>query len=92
MVQLSSVLMNVSWLCNFSFAGEGVYMEGGEEGTEGCIVPSSMPYCSSSGLPVSLQMGKGIYCSSCFSFSICSPVSLFSFHQHVYPLAASKGR
>jgi hypothetical protein len=37
---------------------------------------SSMPYFSSNGRPVSLQMGKGMYCNSCAAFSMCSPVSL----------------
>jgi len=41
-------------------------------------IPSSIPYCNSKGLPVSLQIGNGMYCNSFFSFEICSPVSLYS--------------
>lgn len=46
-----------------------------EDGKQGGI-PSSMPYLSSRGFPVSLQVAKGSYINSSFSFIICSPVSL----------------
>ncbi len=39
-------------------------------------IPSSIPYLNSNGNPVSLHVGKGMYCSSFLSFEICSPVSL----------------
>jgi hypothetical protein len=72
MVQLSSIpRVHVRLRCT----GDGK-----RKGGKGGVVPSSMPYFSSSGRPVSLQVGKGTYCSSFFSFSICSPVSLSS-HQ-----------
>ena len=53
-------------------------IRGGGEGD----VPSSTPYRSSNGLPVSLHIGNGIYCNSFFSFEICSPVSLYTYNQH----------
>lgn len=46
-------------------------------------LPSSIPYCNSSGCPVSLQTGKGAYTSSFFSLEMCSPVSL-SFYQRLF--------
>jgi len=57
-------------------------------------IPASTPYCSSKGLPVSLQIGNGVYCNSCLSFSICSPVSLYrsiSFGFFIHSLAGKLG-
>lgn len=41
-------------------------------------VPFSLPNMSSSGRPVSLQLGKGIYCSSPFASVICPDTVLVS--------------